>query len=186
MTNDPSWINSSKKRIFFDMHLPDWQEKGVASNFDVNNIATKFKNCGADSVVLFAKCQYGNFYYNSKIGHKHSGLGNLDLFGSLSKQLNKNGIKVIAYYSVAWDQYLGTNNPEWLVQSYEGTKGNPMYRWKTLCINSTYRDKVFEHIFELIQDYHPDGLWLDMTIVGKNRCYCNYCKEKYYLDTGDE
>lgn len=180
------WLQKSKKRIFFDMHLPDWPEKGVASNFDVDYLSKKFCDCGADSVVLYAKCQYGNFYYDTKIGHKHRGLGELDLFGSLSKCLIQNGINVIAYYSVAWDQYLGTTNPDWQVESYEGIKGNSLYRWKTLCINSPYRNLIFEHLSELFNNYHFNGLWLDMTIVGTERCYCKYCRQKYLREKNEE
>ena len=74
------WFVTDRTRIFFDMHLPDWPDKGVASAIDPKALAQEFANVGADSVVFYAKCQYGNFYYRTGLGHLHSGLNGRDLF----------------------------------------------------------------------------------------------------------
>lgn len=173
------WINNSKRRIFFDMHLPDWNNTNIANNFEPYKIANIFEKSNVDSVILYAKCQYGNFYYNTKIGHKHSGLKEQDFFNETKKELQKKDIKVIAYYSVSWDEWVGTNHPEWMVKKSDGTSDTDEFRWKTICINSPYRQVVFDHIKEIMSIAKPDGFWIDMTIIGENRCHCKYCNEKF-------
>lgn len=174
------WIETNKRRLFFDMHLPDWPEKGVAGNFNPREIVEVFSRSNIDSVILYAKCQYGNFYYNTEIGYKHRGLGDIDFFNDVKKGLTRNGIKVIAYYSVSWDEKMASEHPEWRVRNPEGHFGAREFRWKTLCVNSPYRDVVKSHLKEIAQKTTPDGFWIDMTIIGSDSCYCSYCQGKYH------
>lgn len=173
------WLNTSNRRIFFDMHLPDWPETNIANNFDPEHIAESFKKNHVDSVIAYAKCQFGNFYYDTQIGHKHSGLGKTDFFGGMIEACHQRDISVIAYYSVSWDEYVAERHPEWIVRKSDGTQDTDEYRWKTLCINSPYRDIVKSHIKEIMTLVKPDGFWIDMTIIGTDRCYCEHCQKKF-------
>lgn len=174
------WLNTSKNRIFFDMHFPDWPDRQTAQEFCPKEIADTFEKSHVDSVILYAKCQFGNFYYDTKIGKKHTGLGQQDLFRELCTLLHERGIRVIAYYSVAWDERIAGEHPEWLVQGKDGSRGSGgEYRWSTLCVNSPYREMVKEHLREITAQLQPDGFWIDMTIIGQERCFCPHCSEKY-------
>jgi hypothetical protein len=166
-----------KTRIFFDMHLPEWNDKKVASRFDVDMIARTFAESGVDSVVAFAKCQYGNFYCNTRTGHKHEGLGELDFLRSLTKKLHEKDIEVLAYYSVAWDEREAREHPEWLTEDSKGGRDSAQFRWKTLCVNSPYRMTVKRQLAEIAGETEVDGFWLDMTIIGQDRCFCPHCRE---------
>lgn len=180
------WINESKNRLFFDMHLPDWPERQCAQHFDPQEIADTFEKSHIDSVILYAKCQFGNAYFDTKTGKKHSGLGELDLFREVTKRLHEKGIKVIAYYSVAWDELQAKEHPEWLVEGADGIRGSGgEYRWSTLCINSPYRELVKAHLAEITEELSPDGFWIDMTIIGGGRCYCPNCRDKYKQRFGE-
>jgi hypothetical protein len=172
------FIDSSKARIFLDMHLPAWPEKGVASAFDPGRIAEKIRESGADSVVLYAKCQYGNFYTRMDGERLHPGLGNTDLFEELAARLRPGGVKVIAYYSVAWDERIAAEHPEWLTVGSEGKRGESGLRWKTLCINSPYAEIVKRHVRQLASK-PTDGIWIDMTIIGDGNCRCVHCADKF-------
>ncbi len=35
----PGWLTASRKRIFFDMHLPAWPGMGIAESFDPKALA---------------------------------------------------------------------------------------------------------------------------------------------------
>lgn len=172
------FIDASKTRIFLDMHLPAWPRKGVAAAFDPGRIAEKIRETGADSAVLFTKCQYGNFYTRIAGEYLHPGLGNVDLFEELAARLRPNGVKVIAYYSVAWDEKIAAKHPEWLTASSAGERGNSGLHWKTLCINSPYAEVVKRHL-RLIASKPIDGIWIDMTIIGDGNCYCEHCRSKF-------
>ncbi len=176
-----------KRRIFLDMHFPDWPDRQTATAFDPDEIAQTMIDSHVGSVILYAKCQYGNFYYDTKLGHKHSGLGQLDLFRSVSEKLKAHGIEVIAYYSVVWDEWQAKAHPEWLVEGPHGERDNlEEYRWSTLCMNSPYRDVVFAHLDEISRVLAPDGFWIDMTIIGNNRCFCPHCRALFREQTGME
>ncbi len=177
------FIDESKTRIFLDMHLPSWPAKGVAAAFDPARIADKIRETGADSAVLYAKCQYGNFYTRIEGERLHPGLGNTDLLEELAARLRPNGVRVIAYYSVAWDERIAAEHPEWLTVGSDGERGKSGQRWKTLCINSPYAELVKRHV-QLIALKPIDGMWIDMTIIGDGNCSCEYCRRKYLQTFG--
>ncbi|GBC75740.1 hypothetical protein HRbin06_01062 [archaeon HR06] len=60
--------------------------------------------------------------------------------------------------------------------------------WGHLCINSPYRNFVFEHIKELVSNYPIDGIFLDMIIYHWTilSCYCYYCERKFMRELGYE
>jgi putative glycosyl hydrolase-like family 6 (GHL6) protein len=173
----PPWFAIDRTRIFFDMHLPDWPEKGVATKFDPQKLAETFASTGADSVVFYAKCQYGNFYYRSSLGQLHSGLNGRDLFRDLVEEAHRLGLKVIAYYSASWDTRVAQRHPEWLTLDRFGKVS--VGRWPTLCLNSPYRSLIYQHLAEIAQTTRADGIWLDMAIIGKDRCYCEFCSAEF-------
>jgi hypothetical protein len=180
------WVNESKTRIFFDMHLPSWPGKGIAGSFDPARIADAFAAAGADSAVLFAKCQYGNFYTALEGETLHPGLDGMDLLEELALRLRAKGIRSIAYYSVSWDERFADERPEWLTVGSSGALGaGSSSRWRNLCINGPYAEIVERHIAEIARK-PIDGIWLDMAIIGDGNCYCPRCRESYRERFGAE
>lgn len=173
---------NKKRRIFFDMHFPDWENRQTSQNFNPLELAETFSKSNVSSVILYAKCQFGNFYYDTKVGHKHRGLGKTELFTETMNELRKRSIDTIAYYSVAWDEYVSNQRPEYRVVKNANTPKE--FRWSTLCINSPYREIIKTHLTELARDIKPDGFWIDMTIIGKDSCFCPHCLEKFYKQSG--
>ncbi|MCU0637186.1 MAG: C25 family cysteine peptidase [Methanothrix sp.] len=51
--------------------------------------------------------------------------------------------------------------------------------------NQGARENLYNHIETLIDDYKADGIVLyNFGFQDENYCYCNFCKEKFYEDTG--
>jgi len=178
MKTDSTWLARSKRRVFFDMHLPAWPGKGIAEKFDPAALAGAIADSGADSAVLFAKCQYGNFYTAISGETLHPGLGRLDLLAETAALLRSRGVRTIAYYSVSWDERVADEHPDWLAQDAAGERGKGPYRWRTLCINGPYAGVVERHL-ECLAAKPIDGIWLDMTIIGDGNCYCPRCRASY-------
>ncbi|MGJ4851135.1 beta-galactosidase trimerization domain-containing protein [Bacillota bacterium Meth-B3] len=179
-------MKNAKRRVFLDMHFPDWPERQTATAFDPDEIADTMIRSNVDSVILYAKCQFGNFYYDTEIGHKHRGLGSLNLFPEVCRRLRAAGIEVIAYYSVSWDERISALHPEWLVEGPNGERDNlEEFRWSTLCLNSPYRQVVIDHLREISRMLKPDGFWIDMSIIGKDRCFCPHCRALYEAREGE-
>jgi hypothetical protein len=175
------------RRLFFDMHLPDWTVPGqsggminelrdVATRFDPEHLIELFVRARVNSLVFYAKCQYGNFYCDTNLGHKHSGLGELDLLGRVVELAHRRDITVIAYYSNAWDVNVARAHPDWMMQDAEG--GTSYKRWPRVCLNSPYRDLVQSHLRDLFTRYNLDGVWMDMLHVLP--CYCPRCQALYF------
>lgn len=178
MSPAPSWLAASRRRIFFDMHLPAWPGQGIAESFDPEELAGAILASGADSAVIFAKCQYGNFYTRLAGERLHPGLGNTDLLEEVCTRLRRGGVKPLAYYSVSWDERAADEKPEWLAENAAGVRGQATPRWRTLCINGPYAEVVERHLLD-IASKPVDGLWLDMTIVGDGYCYCPRCRKEF-------
>jgi Hypothetical glycosyl hydrolase 6 len=178
MKTDSHWLARSKARVFFDMHLPAWPGKGIAERFDPAALAGAIADSGADSAILFAKCQYGNFYTAIDGETLHPGLGRLDLLAETAALLRARGVRTIAYYSVSWDERFADEHPDWLAQNAAGERGKGPYRWRTLCINGPYAGVVERHL-ESLASKPIDGIWLDMTIIGDGNCYCPTCRARY-------
>ncbi len=180
------------RRLFFDMHLPDWTVAGqsgntlhelcgVATRFDPERLVDLFASAHVTSVVFYAKCQYGNFYCDTKVGHKHSGLGELDLLGRVVELAHQRDIRVVAYYSNAWDVNVAREHPDWMMCDAEGQIS--YHRWPRVCLNSPYRDLVHAHLREIFTKYPLDGVWMDMLHVLP--CYCPRCQALFEKQFGE-
>ena len=177
-----AWWQTSRRRVFYDSHTPDWTDPHQRGNIpnpdfpvlsqvrpehDLEVMAT----AGVDSVVLFAKCQYGNAYYPTEVGRAHSALHGRDLFGEQLSAAHRRGIWVIAYFSNMWDTAAAGAHPEWrLVPS--PARGNTG-RWPALCLLSGYRRYALDQVREIARRYPIDGLWSDILTAGP--CTCARC-----------
>jgi len=180
------WWSASRRRIFYDSHTPDWTDPHQRGNIpnpdfpllsevrpghDLEVMAT----AGVDSVVLFAKCQYGNAYYPTEVGRAHSALRGRDLFGEQLRAAHERGIRVIAYFSNMWDTAAAGAHPEWRMAASpaRGSTG----RWPALCLLSGYRRYALDQVAEIASRYPIDGLWSDILTAGP--CVCARCEAAF-------
>ncbi len=185
------WWATSRRRVFFDSHTPDWNDPNqrgnapfpefpVLSGVDPENDLEVLAAAGVDSVVLFAKCQYGNAYYPTEIGRRHSALGGRDLFGEQLSAAHARGVRVIAYYSNMWDTAQAGAHPDWALVPAEsrGSTG----RWPALCLLSGYRELALDQVREIARRYPIDGLWSDILTAGP--CVCYRCQAAFEAQYG--
>ncbi len=188
----PDWYSRNTRRLFFDMHLPDWTQPGqsggdqqalrdIGTRFEPEQLVKEFVRARINVAVIFAKCQYGNFYYNTQIGHKHTGLGDLDFLGEMIKHAHRNKIRVIAYYSNMWDTEAARLHPDWMAEEADGHY--TYNRWPTMSLLSPYRDLVHSHLTELTTNYEIDGIWSD--ILSDLPTFDRYTRERYERDCGE-
>ena len=185
------WWETSRRRVFFDSHTPDWNDPNqrgnapfpdfpVLSGVDPEKDLEVLAAAGVDSVVLFAKCQYGNAYYPTKVGRQHSALAGRDLFGEQLGAAHSRGMRVIAYYSNMWDTAQALANPDWALVPAEsrGSTG----RWPALCLLSGYRQLALDQVREIARQYPIDGLWSDILTAGP--CVCYRCQAAFEVRYG--
>ena len=73
------------------------------------------------------------------------------------------GIRAPIYISAMWDYYTATRHPEWVAQDAEGRAiGTPPFEagfYRTLCVNTPYREFLKEHTAEILETFLTDGLF---------------------------
>lgn len=137
-----------------------------------------------DHVMVYTKDHWGNSYYNTKAGKKHPALGERDWLREIIPVLKKHNIEFTAYYCFEYDNYIVQEHPEWSSLTKDGKKlvcGMPdnssNAKWGMPCLSSAYRAYALEQLKEVVSEYHPDSLFID--IFGKSLCYCENCKKRY-------
>lgn len=177
-------FNKAYRRFHIDFHTPEFLPEAI-KKFDPEKFVSSLVKGKVQAVNLFAKCHYGNSYYNTRAGHKHSGLEQ-DMLGELVQECKRHNIYVIAYYSMGTDWYASTTYPDW---QQVDVKGDPikMGPWRNVCFNSPYTEKLMlPQLEEIASGYDIDGFWLDMVFVLKDGCFCRYCQEKFRAEYGRE
>lgn len=168
------WFSQRTRKVHMDFHTPEFPADAI-KRFDAGEFISTLKQANINVAVFFTKCHHGNAYYDATVGHKHSGMSG-DMFGEQIAEARRQDIKVIAYYSVGWDERAAKEHPDW---GFVGKDGKPAYwtHWQWLCVNTPYvSELILPQLKEVIEKYRPDGLWLDILSGG---CYCKVCQKKY-------
>src|SRR5699024_9763192 len=92
----PKWYEKLTPGIHLDYHFPEW-DPYLISKADGADMSRKMAATQAEMIVVFAKCHYGNAYYNTKVGHKHANLGNRDLLKEWIAEARRKRLVVLAY-----------------------------------------------------------------------------------------
>lgn len=177
-----SWFNSRLRKIHMDFHTPEFP-KDFLKDFDVRKYVSILKEANVNIVVFFTKDHYGNSYYETKVGHKHSGL-KFDLFGTLLEEAHANDIKLIAYHSICWDSHAAIENPDWTQKDKEGKPILlPPTNWRFICLNTPYvQELLHPQLEEITENYDVDGFWLDIVWMHDEGCFCDYCQKRYMIE----
>lgn len=181
-----------QRQIHLDFHTSGLIE-GVGADFSAETFAQRLQDAEVESITLFARCHHGWLYFQSErfpdLIHPH--LSCPDLLDQQLSACRKRGIRVEVYTTVQWEEQSFLRHPEWAVRDIAG---NPVGKdplqagfYGNLCINSGYQDFLKEHIREVLEHFHPDGLFLD--IVRPISCICPACRagmEKAGMDISQE
>jgi hypothetical protein len=167
------------RHIHLDFHtsplIPD-----IGKDFDAQEFVATLQKAFVNSIAVFAKCHHGMSYYPTKVGVKHPHL-NRDLLGEMAAACKQAGIRVIAYTTVTWDEYMATQHPEWRQVDETGklVGRSPLtaahFDWQWICMNTPYIDYVAAHTTEILNNYAVDGIFYD--IIMQSPCLCRFCQE---------
>lgn len=176
------------RHIHLDFHTSE-KISSICEAFDEKKFAQTLKNASVNSISCFARCHHGMMYYDSKKFPElvHPGLKQKNLLERQIKACHDVDIKTPVYTTVQWDYYNSQKHPEWVCINADGSfidfckssESAKIYEagfYRTLCVNTPYRDFLKEHIkdiFDVLKEV--DGLFLD--IVNTTDCSCKYCVE---------
>lgn len=174
---------TSYRGYLIDHHSPD-PPVAPLDKLDPAEWERFFVEANIDQLMLYTKDHWGSSYYDTKIGRKHPGLGDKDWVGQIVPILKKHNIDLTAYYCFEYDSYAPKAHPEWTTLTKDGIPmvcGMPTNtsnaKWGIPCLHTGYREYALGQLKEVISQYHPKRLFID--IFGMSLCYCDICKKNY-------
>jgi type 1 glutamine amidotransferase len=194
------WFRKSPRVFLLDFQMPDPVDQGVAGmphffqKLDPRSLVEGIARANANVLLVHAKDNQGNAYYNTSVSHKHSDLGARDLMADMSRLCRERGLVLLFYVQLSRERRSFTH-PERQARDAQGRgvvfgKSNPMLvsaeESPVVCMNGPHREYTKEILAELARGYDFDGFWLDCyNWWGRvNPCYCDFCQASYQRDTG--
>ena len=183
------WYENSYRRNLVDMHIDDW-DKSFLSRLDPDNYVALLKRAHVQSAMVYANSHVGYCYWPTKTGCVHRGLRGRDVLGEIIGLCHKEGMHVVPYYSLIFNNWAYDFDPSWRILDVngKGSRERPgrAGRYGVCCPNSpAYRAFVESQVEELCAGYDFEGIFFDMTFWPAI-CYCPSCKERFAREAGSE
>jgi hypothetical protein len=180
------WYKNSYRRNLVDMHIENWSEEFL-SQFDSYNYVRLLKKANVQSAMIYINSHVGYCNWLTKTGEVHSAFKDEDKIGKVIDLCHKEGIDVIVYYSLIYNNWAYNRYPEWRMKDLNGRhEGDMGGRYGLCCPNSHgYREFVIEQIEEFCSVYDFEGVFFDMTFYPLI-CYCDNCRARYKKETGGQ
>lgn len=163
------------RQIHLDFHtsplVPD-----VGARFDKKAWQETLKLGHVDSITVFSKCHHGYSYHPSKINEMNPTL-KFDLLKAQLEACEEIGVRAPVYISAGLDEKDAVAHHEWLQRGKDNWMEEPDFSragYHCLCFNTSYLDKLIAEIEEVMVNYNPCEIFLD--IVGERTCYCDKCR----------
>ena len=186
------WYQRSYRRNLVDMHIEEW-DPSFLSRFDAQAYLAMLRKAHVQSAMLYANSHAGYCYWPTPYGKMHGGIQGRDILGELVGLCRQEGLDVVLYFTLIYDNWAYEQHPSWRILDYEG-KASRERRERTLttgrygvcCPNCPeYREYVQAQIADLAGRYDFQGMFLDMTFWPAV-CYCPFCRERYSREIGGE
>ena len=184
---DPGqWLRDSMMTLIVD-YYPEVQFRPYGSTATRENFLPFLKELKLGYMCAYAKGHSGYTTWKSSLNTQHNMLGR-DMCRFLRDVTREAGTKLVFYYSGLTDGIAGMRHPEWRMKNPDGTDKELFADFKILmaygnCPLSGYFDGwVAVHLRELIENYDPDGIWVDGDWCGP--CYCERCQARFRKETG--
>ena len=145
-------------------------------------IASIFRQLGAKIFVRYIKSAGEGAWWPSKVGNIIPEAVTRNIAFEIIQEAHKEQCKIIVYYRHMEDKYMASNNPSWQCRGPDGESIRTK-RGIYLCFNSPYLNYLIIRLKELVF-LGADGFYFDETHMPKTGCWCNFCREKFHLETG--
>lgn len=173
-------FKSTKRCYLIDHHSPQPPIVPLG-HMDIEEYDHFFETANIDSLMVYCKDHWGVTYYDSKVSgaQKHAGVEG-DWIRAVRDKTAEKGIEFVAYYCIEYDEGAARRFPEWRVRKADGTpliRDDLYAKWSLMCYQTGYREYALSQLEEIVSNYHPDSLFLD--IFGASLCYCDNCRSKF-------
>lgn len=162
------------RQIHLDFHTSE-KIPGIGSAFSKEQFQKALIEGHVDSITVFSKCHHGWAYHPSKANRMHPNL-KFDLLAAQLEACREIGVNAPVYISAGFDEKEVLLHPEWLnVNPLQGQDKQALIRpgYHLLCYNTPYLDVLCAQVEEVVERYHPCGIFLDIT--NERMCTCASC-----------
>lgn len=181
------WYQKKFRRNLVDMHIEDWDE-AFLSRFDPEEYVENLKLGHINAPMLYFQSHVGLCYWPTQSGKMHSALrGREDLMKRVERLCHENGMSVIAYYSLIYNNWAHERHPEWRIVDLKGRDtrfGGD--RYGQCCPNNAeYRAFTEAQIREMCEYFDFEGVFFDM-LFWTRICTCRSCRARWDREVGGE
>lgn len=161
------------RQVHLDFHTSG-AIPGIGARFDKAQFQAALRTGHVDSITVFSKCHHGWAYHPSVANTMHPHL-DFDLLGAQLEACREIGVNAPVYISAGFDEKEVLAHPEWLNVSPDGTEPSPFTQahYHLMCYNTPYLDRLAAQVEEVMERYHPCGIFLDISSV--RLCVCASC-----------
>lgn len=152
MLNKNDIFYKHMRQVHMDFHMPEFPVDAIGS-FDPREFVATLVKGKINMVALFAKCHFGNSFYNTRVGHKHAGLKH-DFLMESATECAKHDIFTYAYYSLCTDVRAYREHENWRYVDARGSHSGVKGPWARLCPNTPYKEElVLPQLEEIVRDH---------------------------------
>ncbi len=162
------------RQVHLDFHTSE-KIPGIGSQFDKKQFQQALIDGHVNSITIFSKCHHGWAYHPSKANRMHPGL-NFDLLAAQLEACREINVNAPVYLSAGLDEKEVLLHPEWLnVNPERDTAAMELTKphYHLMCYNTPYLDVLCAQVEEVVERYHPCGIFLD--ISNERMCTCASC-----------
>ncbi len=174
-----NWFRDCYRQVHMDFHMPEFPRSAI-KKFNAKTFVDHLERGRVNMVALFAKCHFGNSYFDTIVGHKHSGLEQ-DFLLETATECRRRGIRTLAYYSLCVDKRAFDENPAWRYTDGEGNSYSD--RFGSVCMNTPYKDELaLPQLAEIAANYPVDGIFIDIPFpwgAPDYFCFCKFCRQRW-------
>ena len=179
-----NWFNDSYLILHVERHYSSY-DPAPASGLDPAQVKRVLEGVRPDVLQVYAKGNPGYVPFATKHGnqlhdlmHAVAGEDAVDLLGVYRDACRELGIRFVIAYNGLIDQQAAEWRPGWLrIRSDYSPYPN-----RALCVNSGYVEELLlGQLEEILDQYQPDGIWLDAENWTVAPCYCATCESEYQM-----
>ena len=191
------WYTDSYRRNLVDMHIEVWNDEFL-SKFDPVEYYNCIKAGKIQNPMIYLQSHVGYCNWPTKSGEMHPAFNGVDKIKQIFDLCNNDGMEVIAYYSLIYNNWAYDKYPDWRIRGVKNEDSRSetdrqlttmMFgrgRYGLVCPNNEeYREFLKLQFAEFCENYNFPGIFLDMTFWPQV-CYCDSCRKRYLKETGKE
>ena len=182
------WYEGVYRRNLVDMHIADWSDAFLA-DFSADDYYENLKKAQIQSPMIYLQSHTGLCHYPTKSGKTHAYFAkNPRAINELIDKCKQDGMKVVGYYSLIFNNWAADAHPEWEMVNADGTTWRDHGQRYGLCCpnNEAYRAFVLTQMEEMAELFpNLDGIFYDMP-YWEVVCHCPSCKARWEKEVGGE